>query len=166
MAEEKKSDFEFPSAEEYQTMVFEDAGELTINLADVKEMKFENVPKGTYSAVVNSAELQMSQSSGKPMIAWKFEITDGEFKGRKLPFWTSFSQKALPGTKANIGRLAPEIIATAFKPEKLCNEGYFTGKPCRIRVDLGEYNGEKRSQIKQILAAAGGGATGDAFFKQ
>jgi hypothetical protein len=164
MTKKTDSGFEYPDEDEYSGMVFEQEGELTVNLADVKELKFENIPRGTYSAEVDSAEFGMSQNSGSPMIKLVFKITDGEYAGRKLPSFLSFSAKALPGTKATILRLAPELAEQAFKPQKLCDEGYFTNKPCRIRIDLGEYNGEKRSQIRGVMPAAAGGE--GAFFQQ
>lgn len=157
-----KSDIEFPSDEEYTNMVFEEGGELTINLADVKELKFENIPKGTYLAEVDDVQFGASQSSGAPMFSLKMKISEGEYAGRKLPMWLSFSQKALPGTKANLARIAPELITGSFRPQEIANTGALIGRKVRIRVDLGEYNGEKRSQIKGLQAVADGG--GDAFF--
>lgn len=162
------TDFEFPNAEQYASMVFDDGGDLTVNLADVKELKFENIPRGSYLAEVDSANFGMSQNSGAPMIEYKFKIIEGEYAGRKLPpFYCSFSPKALPGTKANIMRLAPELIAQPFKPEVLCNQGYFNGRKVRIRVDHEEYQGEKRSKVKSIQAVTNGaGGAGDAFFNR
>jgi hypothetical protein len=156
-----KSDFKFPDDEEYAGMVFEEGGELTVNLADVEEMKFENVPKGTYNAEVDEATFGMSQSSGQHMITFRMRRTDGEYAGRKLPFYASFSAKALPGTKANLARISPELASTPFKPRELCDNGYFIGKPVKVRIDLQEYQGEKRSQIRGLQAASGG--EGDGF---
>jgi len=162
MVAKTESGFEYPDEAEYASMVFEDAGELTVNLADVKELKFENVPKGTYLAEVDEAEYGMSQSSGAPMIAFQFKIVDGPYAGRKLRNWQSFSAKALPGTKANLNRIAPELVAAgAFKPESLCSQGYFNSKRVRIRVGLQEYQGEKRSTITGFLPAGTG--DGDGF---
>jgi len=57
MVAKTESGFEYPDEAEYASMVFEDAGELTVNPADVKELKFENVPKGTYLAEVDDHRL-------------------------------------------------------------------------------------------------------------
>ncbi len=146
--------------EEYATMVFEDGGDLVVNLTDVQEQKFENVPKGTYLAEVDEATYGMSQSSGKPMITFKMKISEGEYANRTLFFFASFSEKALSGTKSNLSRIAPELASQAFKPAELCANGFFLGKPIKIRVDLGEYNGEKRSQIKGLVAAGDGAGGG------
>ncbi len=149
------------SDEQYASMVFEDGGDLVVNLTDVQELKFENVPKGTYIAEIDECQYGMSQSSGAPMYTVKWKITDGEYANRVLMQFLSFSAKALPGTKANLNRIAPELTTQAFKPRELADQGFFIGKKARIRVDLGEYQGEKRSQIKGILALANG--EGDGF---
>lgn len=143
--------------ENYEQFVFEDGGDLVINLQDVQEQKFENVPKGKYLAEIDSATFGMSQSSGKPMITLMWKISEGEYANRKLIQFLSFSAAALPGTKSNIARIAPELTTQAWKPNELCASGFFNGKQARIRVDLGEYNGEQRSQIKGLEAVGGSG---------
>lgn len=151
------------SDEQYAASVFEEGGDLVINLQDVQEMKFENVPKGLYLAEIDSASYGMSNSSGKPMITLSWKIIDGQYENRKLLQWLSFSQGALPGTKANINRIAPELTTQAWKPQELCNNGFFIGKRAKIRVDLSEYNGEMRSGIKGLLAVGG---EGEAFLSR
>lgn len=146
--------------EQYQGMVFEEGGDLVVNLTDVQELKFENVPKGTYLAEVDECTYGMSQSSGSPMYSVKWKITEGEFAGKTLMQFLSFSAKALPGTKTNLNRIAPELTVQAFKPKELADQGFFLGKQAKIRVDLGEYQGEKRSQIKGLVALGGGEGAG------
>jgi hypothetical protein len=149
--------------EEYAGMVFEDGGDLTVNLQDVQEMKFENVPKGTYVAEIDEATYGLSQSSQKPMISLKWKISEGEYAGRTLIQFLSFSPGALPGTKTNLARIDASLASNPFKPQDLCNSGWFLGKTAKIRVDLGEYNGEKRSQIKGLISTQDG--AGDGFLK-
>lgn len=149
--------------EEYSGMVFEDGGDLVVNLQDVQEMKFENVPKGTYSAEIDEATYGLSNSSQKPMISLKWKINEGEYTGRTLMQFLSFSQGALSGTKTNLARIDASLATNAFKPQDLCNSGWFLGKTAKIRVDLGEYNGEKRSQIKGLISTQAG--DGDGFLK-
>lgn len=148
------------SDEDYKGMVFEDGGDLVVNLTDVQELKFENVPKGTYLAEVDECTYGMSQSSGSPMYSIKWKITEGEFADKTLMQFLSFSAKALPGTKTNLNRIAPELTVQQFKPKELADNGFFLGKLAKIRVDLGEYQGEKRSQIKGLIAAGSGEGSG------
>lgn len=147
--------------EEYAGMVFEDGGDLVVNLQDVQEMKFENVPKGTYLAEIDEATYGLSNSTQKPMISLKWKISEGEYANRVLMQYLSFSAGALPGTKTNLARISPELASQPFKPQDLCNSGWFLGKQAKIRVDLSEYNGEKRSQIKGLISINTG--DGDGF---
>lgn len=148
------------SQEQYANMVFEEGGDLVVNLTDVQELKFENVPKGTYLAEVDECTFGMSQSSGAPMYSIKWKIVEGEYAGKTLMQFLSFSAKALPGTKTNLNRIVPELTTQAFKPKEFADQGYFLGKQAKIRVDLGEYQGEKRSQIKGLVAIGSGEGNG------
>lgn len=153
-----------PSDSEYEGMVFEDGGDLVVNLTDTQEMKFENVPKGIYAAEVDEASYGLSNSTQKPMISMKWKITEGEYAGRTLMQFLSFSQGALPGTKTNLARIDASLANQPFKPSELCNNGFFLGKTAKIRVDIGEYNGEPRSQIKGLISTQAG--DGDGFLSK
>ncbi len=150
--------------EQYSGMVFEDGGDLVVNLQDVQEMKFENIPKGTYNAEIEEATYGMSASSQKPMITLKWKLTDAPYEGRTLMQYLSFSQGALPGTKTNLARIDAQLATVAFKPQDLCNNGHFLGLTARVRIDLKEYQGEKRSNIVGLLSAQTG--AGDGFLSK
>ena len=55
------------SDELYAQTVFEEGGNLVVNLEGIQEAKFENVPKGIYNAEIENVEFGMSQTSGSPM---------------------------------------------------------------------------------------------------
>lgn len=154
------------SSEAYNQAVFEDGGNLVVDLGGIQAAKFEAVPKGVYSMEIDSAEYGISNNSGQPMITLQLVITEGEYQGRKHYTYWSFSQKALPFTKATIGRVAPELLEKAFNPQKVCDEGMLLGRACRGRVVHEEYQGEMRSKIGQLLppAANGSGNGGGKFF--
>lgn len=162
MSDKQTPGYNPPSAEEYATMVFEDAGELVVNLSNTQELKFENIPKGTYVVEVDATEYGMSQNSGAPMLTMDFKIAEGEWAGKKLRSYLSFSAKALPGTKTNFMRISPELVTQAFKPNELSAQGYWNGKKIRVKVDLRDgQDGEKRSQIVGFVGPVEEGA--DAF---
>lgn len=155
------------SPEEYASAVFEDGGSLVIDLGNIEESKFEAIPKGIYNAEVDQVDYQLSKNSGAPMFQFVFTIEGGEYAGRKLFFYTSFSPKALSGTKTALLRIDPLIFNGPFKPQEIAETGALLGKKVRIKVVPDEYNGEVRARIQTILAAAvtgAGGATGDSFF--
>src|SRR5256885_2405842 len=59
-----------------------------IDLSGVDENAdaFPVIPRGIYPAVVDEVTYGLSQSSGNPMWTWKFEISEGDYSGRKLFF--------------------------------------------------------------------------------
>src|SRR5436190_8681167 len=153
------------SADQFKTAIFEEGGNLVVDLGNIQEAKFEPVPRGLYDSEIDSVEYGMSQNSGAPMLTLQIAITDGgDYNGRKLYTYWSFSQKALPFTKAAIQRVAPELLQGKFIPQKIADEGLLIGKPCRIRVTVEDYQGEPRSRIAQVLARSaegnGSAATG------
>jgi len=149
----------------YNQAVFEDGGSLVIDLTNIEAMKFEAIPKGIYNAEVDSVEYKMSANSGAPMFQFVFKITDGEYAGRTLYFYTSFSPKALSGTKTTLLRIDPTIFTGPFAPQKIADEGVLLGKPVRIKLKHEEYNGETVARIQTVLSAGtAGAATGDSFF--
>lgn len=133
---------------------FEDGDDaLIINMEEVEGQSFEAIPKGTYDGVIEELEFKMSNSSGKPMWSVAIVITDGEYRGRKLFTNLSFSEGALPGTKTNIQRFAPDILTRAFDPRKIAAEGKLVGKAVRVKTKLETYEGEERTKIAAFVPA-------------
>lgn len=142
------------SAEE----LFEDNdSSLVIDMDEVEEASFEVVPKGTYDCIIEDVKFQLSKSSGKPMWNVVLVVVDGEYANRKLFTFMSFSEKALPMTKRQINRIAPELLSKTFDPKKIADEGLLVGKHVRAKVKIEKYEGEDRSRVQDLLAPAGGG---------
>lgn len=148
------------SDDAFKAAIFEDGGNLVVDLQGIQEAKFEAIPKGIYAAEIDAVEFGMSNNSGAPMLTLQIAISEGDYQGRKLYTYWSFSQKALPFTKAAIQRVAPELLGGKFSPQKVADEGLLIGKPCRIRVNIEDYQGEPRSRISQVLAPATGDTVG------
>lgn len=167
MADDKKSNLQEISEAEYEQMVYKDGESLVVDLSNVQEMKFETIPKGIYNAEVDQVDyVAESANSGKPMLEHTFRITDGEFQNRKLKYWTSFSPKALQGSKTALLRLDPELFNGPFKPEEVAASGQLLQKKVRIKVDIGDYQGREVSRIAYLLPAnKEGEAGGTGFFK-
>lgn len=138
-----------------------DEGGMVFNLTDVEEeRKFEILPKGTYPAVVDSFEFGAS-SKGNPMITAVYSVTDPEFENRKI-----YDYMVLAGDGKDFGlakikkfliRVCPDMDITSFNPKTVSDEGTAVGRECRLVVGIqtqkqGEYKGEKRNTIKDILA--------------
>lgn len=155
----------------FSSAVFEEGGALLVNLAGVEEMKFELIPKGIYDAEVDEVTFGQSRSSGNNMFTFIFRIIGGDYDGRKLYFYASFSPKALRGTKTNLIRLDPVIFGGQFNPQELVDSGVLLGKKSKIRVTIGQRQdtGEDQSQIAGLMpagdAASQTGSSGGGFFQ-
>jgi len=134
---------------------FEESGDsLLLDMESVEEQSFETIPKGTYAVIVEETEFRMSATSGKPMWNLTLVITDGEFKGRKVWHIMSFSEGAMPTTKAQLLKFAPEVISARFDPKKIAESGVLNGKKFRVKTKIEAYQGEDRTKIAQVLPAA------------
>ncbi len=145
----------------------QDVGGMTFNLTDVEEdKKFELIPKGTYSAVVDSFEFGESKS-GNPMITVVYSLTDPEFENRKL-----YDYMVLAGDGKDFGlsklkkflvRVCPDADITNFNPQGFSDAGTSIGRECRLVIGIqtqkqGEYKGEKRNTVKDILSPDNAGS--------
>ena len=138
---------------------------MIFNLNEVEEApSFEVLPKGTYNAVVEELEYTTSQSSGSPMIKAVYTITDGEFAERKIyDFYVLTGEGAkysLPKLKQLINRVCPEVDMSTFNPKTFAETATAVGKECQLKLGIstqkkGEYKGQKRNQVQEILASGG-----------
>lgn len=152
--------------EAYASTVFEDGGTLVVDLTNVEEMKYEAIPKGIYAAIIDEVEYTLSKNSGHPMFKVVFAISEGDFAGRKLFYYISFSPKALAGSKTALLRIDPTIFNGPFKPQEIADSGQLLNKPVRLKVSHEDYNGEARAKVQFIMQAGegGGSAAGKGFF--
>lgn len=124
------------------------------DLSDVDENAgFTPVPAGVYNAFVQDAEFGDSQRSGKKMITWMFEIADGEFAGKTLRYYTVLESDSGRGRlKKMLVRIAPQTDLKRFRPSTTPSE--LVGTPCRIKVAIRMYQGERRNDLKDVLPPA------------
>lgn len=153
-----------PAAEEAGVTASADTEGMVFNLNEVDEQanSFEVLPKGTYNAIVEEFEFTTSQSSGSPMIKCVYSIIDGEYADRKIFDYYVLTGEgakyALPRLKQLITRVVPEEDSTSFNPVKFAESGIIINRQCRITLGIqtqkkGEYKGEKRNNVREILAA-------------
>lgn len=153
-----------PAAEEVGVTASADTESMVFNLNEVEEQasSFEVLPKGTYNAIVEEFEFTTSQSSGSPMIKCVYSIIDGEYTDRKIFDYYVLTGEgakyALPRLKQLITRVVPEEDSANFNPAKFAESGVIINRPCRITLGIqtqkkGEYKGEKRNNVREILAA-------------
>lgn len=151
-----------PAATEVEVTASTDTEGMVFNLNEVEESSFEVLPKGTYNAIVEEFEFTTSQSSGSPMIKCVYSIIDGEYVDRKIFDYYVLTGEgakyALPRLKQLITRVVPEEDSVSFNPAKFAESGVIINRQCRITLGIqtqkkGEYKGEKRNNVREILAA-------------
>lgn len=137
---------------------------MVFDLGGVEEnTSFEVIPRGTYNAVIEEMEFTESQSSGAPMLKAVYSITDGEFAERKVfDYYVLTGEGAkysLPKLKQLVSRVCPEVDLGSFNPAKFAEDGVAINRQCQIKLAVstqkkGEYKGEKRNNIREIMSAA------------
>jgi hypothetical protein len=154
-------------SEQYGATSNEDTKGMVFNLEGVEEKdSFELIPKGTYSAIVDSLEFGDSKA-GNPMITVVYEITESEFAKRKLYDFMVMqgngSEFGLAKLKKFLIRVCPEVDIGSFNPTAFADNGIAIGRECCIVLKIqtqktGEYKGEKRNTVSDVLAPSNSGS--------
>lgn len=136
-----------------QGVIVEQGESVVVDLTNIAEAKFENVPKGIYDFAIESVEWKKSNAG-----AWMFEIwskitTAGDYANRKLPMYVSFSANALPFTKRTINLLGFPELQGQFNGAQIAQSGCLLGRGFRARVGEQDYQNEKRSNIATVVPA-------------
>lgn len=137
-----------------------DADNLVLNLADVEEKSagFEALPAGIYEAVIEGTEFKTS-ANGNPMIAWQFTITEAPYTNRRIFTHTVLNNPTgVSILKKILVRVLPDQDLTGFKPASFCDNGVAIGMPCRLKLKIKVYKGERRNEVSEVLAATSGGS--------
>jgi hypothetical protein len=120
---------------------------------------FEPIPAGTYDASLTDWEWipadEVKQGKGEyGYVKMEFTIESGEYEGRKQ--WRNFSAapKALGYLKRTLVALKadPENISGSFDTEDVMPD--LVGNSCRIRVSMGEFEGEANNSLDRVMPAA------------
>jgi hypothetical protein len=112
---------------------------LDFNIEDAKS-GFDAIPGGMYPARIGEANLTMA-STGKPMIVVVWEITEGEFAGRKI------FDNIVTSVQFKIKQYA-ELAGVASGAELETND--LLGAEAMLTLIQQEYEGEPRNKIKKI----------------
>lgn len=128
---------------------------LVVRMGEVKAQSFDALPANTYNAIISDAEYQLSKSSGKPMWNLQLAVTDAEYENRRLFTFLSFSEKALPGTKAALAIIKPELSEATFNVKDPETVSSLIGTKVKVKVAVEEYEGSKQNRIKRWYVAEG-----------
>jgi len=110
------------------------------------EVSFDAIPVGKYLAVIVDNETKENKSGTGSYENLKFEIIDGEYKGRLV--WTMLnlnhsSMKTVAFARAELGSICKAI---GIHPKSF---GELHNQPMCITVGQYEYNGETKNEIKK-----------------
>lgn len=156
--------FDLSGSAVQETEQLQNAEGMVFNLSDVNDsVAFEVLPKGTYDAVVEELEYTLSQASNAPMLHAVYSIVGGEFEGRKIHDYYTLTGKgaefSLPRLKQLLTRVCPEIPLDSFNPQQFAESGAVINRLCQLKLVVqtqkkGDYKGEKRNAVREILTAA------------
>lgn len=129
---------------------------LVLNLNEVDENQtggFEALPVGTYEAAVEDVELTTSKA-GSPMIKWTFQLTDQEHKKRKMFNYNVLDKNfGVAMLKKTILACGADVDFGNFDVAEFAETGDAIGLPIALKLGVQNYNGEKRNNVKDVLAS-------------
>lgn len=137
-----------------------DEGNMVLNLEDIDEEgpAYEAIPAGVYDAIVENTEFGLS-SNQNPMITWVFKVLHPEYEGRLLFNHTTLNhERGRQNLKRTLVRVVPDVDLKTFNPQKFCDEGVAIGYPCRVKVRIRPYQGQKRNEVQEVLPPSEGGS--------
>lgn len=124
---------------------------LDLDKVDENKTGFDVMPKGEYECLIDDCEFGYSQSSGAPMITWKFKVVEGEFANRVLFFHNVLNKEfGLALLKKTLVSSGADVPLAGFNPQKFADEGEALGLPIRVVVGTQKYKGELRNTVKDV----------------
>lgn len=151
--------------------VMDESGEgFTYNMADQEEDSgYPIMPKGTYPAIIDAAEYQISKNSGNPM--WKIThlITGPEewaSKNLKVFSYVVFKADGMGRVKSFLNNIGKGELNTAdFNPKKIADDGLLVGAEHNVKLDIrksDEYGDS--NEVKRVIKAGGVAGAGEGGF--
>lgn len=121
------------------------------------------LPKGNYSAVIDSVDYQISKNSSNPMWKVGFLITEEEHASKNLKMFSYqvFKPEQMPRVKAFLENIGHANLATAdFNPKKIADDKVLVGSPCTVRLDIRQSDEYGNSnEVKRIMKAGTGSSS-------
>ena len=147
-----ENDFLNPDAQVSAGAEEQDSLVLDLDSIDEDAPSMEALPPGVYSCVVENTEYGLSQRSGNPMITWVFRVTDPQYENRLLFYHTTLHDRTGQSRmKRVLARVVPDVASGKFSPRQFADEGVAIGMPCRVKVKVRPYEGQKRNNVTEVL---------------
>lgn len=138
----------------------DDMDSMVLDLTEVKEEAMEPIPAGWVDCIIEEVEAKRAESSGAPMLAWKFKVLDvegqEEIKGRRL-FWNTVLNHNFGLVNAKKASLIcdPTADLSGVRPadfSDLC-----VGKHISVKTSVKLYQGRRRNEVRDIRPISEGG---------
>jgi len=139
------------AAAQSESAAFDEGMVIDLSNVDPEAGGFAVMPRGMYNCVVDDLTFGPSQRSGNPMWTWTFEVEGGDYAGRKLWFYSPFTEDMKPRITKVLSRIAPELLSGPFSPGDIAAQGTLVGKRAKLRVDIRKYEGKDRNNVRDIL---------------
>jgi hypothetical protein len=113
---------------------------------------FDLVPKGTYRATIQRAEVKETDKGGH-MVSVGFELDNGRW------VWTNYNIRCASDKAEEIGRRDYGHLCKACGASSWVRDtSFFIGKPVSIRVGIkkSNYSGEDENVVRGVKAVKGG----------
>lgn len=126
------------------------------NVNDMPEQEggdFSPIPAGEYLVEIKSAEIKNTKAGNGQYINCRFDVVEGDFAKRVL--FAIINIKNPSEVAEKIGRAQLGEIMRANSIATLQDTDQLIGATMIVRVVIGEYNGEKKNEIKGYKAASG-----------
>ena len=138
-----------------------DGDNLVLDLDEVDENAggFECMPKGDYECVVDDVDYGLSQSSGAPMITWKFKVVHEDYPNRVLFYHNVLNKPfGVALLKKTIIACGAQVDMAKFNPQEFADNGDAIGLPLLVKVGIQTYQGEKRNKVDNVKPSQEGGS--------
>jgi hypothetical protein len=108
------------------------------------------VPEDDYRAKVIETKVTESKSSGNTMVVWRFEITRGKQKGKKLkPDYSTLTKESLWKLMGILEALGYDVPQKKLDIAPILKK--VQGKECGVTVVDDEYEGKMQSKIADYM---------------
>lgn len=110
----------------------------------------EPVPAGTYEAQLASYEIKAGKKG--PYYSCIYELTEGEFVGRKMYDNLSLASQSLWVFKSTAMALGEDedTFAGEFDSDVVLDN--CLGHPCRLDITVGDYKGKAKNDVEKVRA--------------
>lgn len=157
-------------AEGFQGVMDESGEGFTFDMSNQEaDAGYPIMPKGTYPAIIDNAEYQISKSKGNPM--WKIThlITGPEewaSKNLKVFSYVVFKPDQMGRVREFLQKIGKDDLSTSdFNPKRIADDGLLVGAEHSVKLDIrkSEEYGDS-NEVKRVLKAGSDVASGEGGF--